>query len=89
MVALDTIRRQHKLDIVDFIWADIQGAEEEMIRGGSETLARTRDLYTEYSDDELYEGQITLDQILAMLPRFRVLELWPDDVLLENRDFEK
>lgn len=87
IVTLDTIRRERNLDIVDFIWADIQGAEEEMILGGRETLTRTRYLYTEYSDEELYEAQITLDQILAMLPRFRVVELWSDNVLLENRDF--
>lgn len=85
LVALDTFTRQHGLEVIDFIWADIQGAEGEMIRGGRETLARTRYLYTEYSDDEMYEGQPTLRDILAMLPDFRVLELWPDDVLLENR----
>jgi len=85
LVALDTFCHQHGLDVIDFIWADIQGAEGEMIRGGRRTLARTRYLYTEYSDDEMYEKQATLREILKMLPNFRVLELWPDDVLLENR----
>jgi hypothetical protein len=55
-----------------------------MIRGGQRTLSRTRYLYTEYSDDELYEGQIGLRKILEMLPDFRVVELWQDDVLLQN-----
>jgi FkbM family methyltransferase len=32
LVALDTFYAQHGLDVVDFIWADIQGAEGEMIR---------------------------------------------------------
>ena len=42
-------------------------------------------LYTEYSDDELYEGQVTLRDIVKMLPDFVILELWPDDnVLLKN-----
>jgi FkbM family methyltransferase len=85
LVALDTFCRQQGLDTIDFIWADIQGAEGEMILGGQQTLARTRYLYTEYSDDELYENQATLRDILALLPDFRVVELWPDDVLLENR----
>jgi FkbM family methyltransferase len=88
LVALDTFYRQHGLDIIDFIWADIQGAEGEMIRGGRQTLAHTRYLYTEYSDDELYEQQATLRDILDLLPGFRVLELWPDDVLLENRQLQ-
>ena len=52
------------------------------------TLQRTRYLYTEYSGDELYEGQATLAEILALLPDFRVLELWPEDVLLENRSLQ-
>ena len=85
LVALDTFHRTHGLDVVDFIWADIQGAEGEMVRGGAETLRRTRYLYTEYSNDELYEGQATLPELLELLPDFHVLELWPGDVLLENR----
>jgi FkbM family methyltransferase len=85
LVTLDTFYQWQGLDVIDFIWADIQGAEGEMIRGGQRALAHTRYLYTEYSDDELYENQVTLKEILEMLPDFRVLELWPEDVLLENR----
>ncbi len=85
LTTLDTFTATNRIDIVDFIWADIQGAEGDLVRGGMETLARTRYLYTEYSDDELYDGQVSLDDLLRMLPDFRVVELWPDDVLLENR----
>jgi FkbM family methyltransferase len=85
--ALDNFCRREGIEVIDFVWADIQGAEGEMIRGGQETFARTRYLYTAYSDDELYEGQVTLRDILNMLPDFRVLELWPDEVLLQNRRF--
>jgi 2-O-methyltransferase len=86
-VTLDTYWRQNNLGVVDFIWADIQGAEGEMIRGGKETLAHTRYLYTEYSNDEMYENQATLGDIVRLLPDFRIIELWSDDVLLENRRF--
>jgi 2-O-methyltransferase len=85
-ITLDTFYRRQGLDFVDFIWADIQGAEGEMIRGGRDCLTRTRYLYTGYSDDELYENQATLKEILETLPDFRVLELWPDEVLLQNRN---
>lgn len=88
-ISLDSFARQTGISTVDFIWADIQGAEGEMIRGGIELLRRTRYLYTEYSDDEMYEGQSTLADILAMLPDYRVVELWPDDVLLENLTFSR
>jgi len=87
-VALDTYRARAGLGAVDFVWADIQGAEGDMIRGGPATFARTRYLFTEYSDDELYEGQATLSDILAGLPGFRVVDLWEEDVLLENRAFQ-
>jgi FkbM family methyltransferase len=84
--SLDAYAARHGIETVDFIWADIQGAEGDMILGGRELLRRTRYLYTEYSDEEMYEGQVSLSDIRAMLPKFRVLEVWPDDVLLENRE---
>ena len=85
VVRLDTFADRYDVERVDFIWADIQGAEAAMVRGGQATLHRTRYLYTEFSDDELYEGQSTLAEVLALLPgRWRVFELWPDNVLLEN-----
>lgn len=85
MVCLDTFYRRQGLGLIDFIWADIQCAQHEMMRGGRRTLERTRYLYTKYSDDDMYEGTATLREMLETLPDFRVLELWPDDVLLENR----
>jgi FkbM family methyltransferase len=85
---LDRFCQQQGLDIIDFVWADIQGAEGDMIRGGRQTLARTRYLYTEYSNDELYENQISLQGILDSLPEFRILEIWEDDVLLENQNLK-
>jgi FkbM family methyltransferase len=85
LLTLDTLYEHQDFGIVDFIWADVQGAEGEMIRGGRHALENTRYLYTEYSDDELYEGQATLAEILELLPNWRVVELWEDDVLLANR----
>ncbi len=62
---------------IDFIWCDVNGAEEEVILGGIETLSRhTRYLYIEFSDKELYEGQITKERILKLLPNFELLSIW-------------
>ena len=88
-ITLDSFAQRNNIAAVDFIWADIQGAEGEMVRGGRELLRRTRYLYTEYSDEELYEGQSTLADILELLPDYRVIELWPENVLLENRGFRE
>ncbi|HEX6463611.1 MAG TPA: FkbM family methyltransferase [Vicinamibacterales bacterium] len=84
-IALDSFTSQAGLAAIDFVWADVQGAEGEMVLGGLETFRRTRYLYTAYSDDESYEGQPTLRELLALLPDFRVVELWPEEVLFENR----
>jgi 2-O-methyltransferase len=91
---LDSWAQQHGVDAVDFIWADVQGAEADMILGGRETLKRTRFLYTEYSNRELYEGQADLRQLLKLLPDFRVVHRYQGtvhdyqgDVLLRNARF--
>jgi 2-O-methyltransferase len=70
---------------VDFIWMDVQGAEGDVITGGAKTLLATRFLYTEYSNDELYEGQLSLKELLARLPAFEVVRQYPGDVLLRNK----
>lgn len=89
-ITLDWLADVNGLDQVDFIWCDIQGAEGQMVAGGTKTLARTKFLYTEYSNNELYEGQVGLQTILDRLFVFRVLEDWPEpgcgygNVLLER-----
>lgn len=90
-ITLDTYVREHGIERIDFVWADIQGAEADMIRGGRRALAHTRYLYTEYSNAPLYAGQPSLAEILALLPDWRVLADWPSgeayaDVLLENEN---
>jgi 2-O-methyltransferase len=87
VVSLDAFCNMNDIGKIDFQWWDTQGAECDIIKGGSAALARTRYLFTEYSNEELYEGQATLDQLLLMLPNWKILERWPDDVLLENRNW--
>ena len=82
---LDSWRRQQAIGTVDFIWADVQGAEGDLIKGGRETLANTRYFYTEYNNRELYEGQLGLRELLSLLPDFDVVQRYPHDVLLRNR----
>jgi 2-O-methyltransferase len=70
---------------VDFIWMDVQGAEGDVIAGAQKTLQKTRFLYTEYSNNELYEGQLSLKRLLAQLPSFELVARYPEDCLLTNR----
>ena len=70
---------------IDFIWADVQGAEEDLISGGMQTLRHTKYFYTEFSDREIYENAIGLKGIVDLLPDFDVVEVFERDVLLKNR----
>ena len=42
-------------------------------------------MYTEYSNNELYEGQLSLKGLLARLPSFEVIAQYPGEILLRNR----
>jgi FkbM family methyltransferase len=85
VVRLDDALDQHGLETIDLIWADVQGAEEDLIRGALHTLKRTRYLYTECTEGEDYSGQIGLREICGMLPDFDISELFMYDVLLRNK----
>lgn len=85
---------KHKL-IIDFIWADVNGAEKDLIRGGLSALANTRYLYIEVAKKELYKGQSHYDPdsnknwISEMLPHFRRISTynWGENfgnILLKN-----
>ena len=82
---LDDYCEKNKIDSIYFIWADTQGAEVDVIKGGQKMLAKTRYLFTEYCDIPMYEGQINYEEILKILPgKWRVIKKYVDDVLLEN-----
>jgi FkbM family methyltransferase len=85
MARLDDVTAAKDIGIVDFIWCDVQGAEDIVIAGGQDTLKNTRFFYTECYDVELYEGQIGRVEIPKRLPgNWRVVEDYGTDVLYEN-----
>lgn len=71
---------------VDLLWVDIQGAERDMIAGGTETLKRTRFIMIEAEEVEMYEGQALKPELLALLPDFEVVEDFGYNVLLKRRE---
>ena len=74
-----------KDSIIDFMWVDVQGAEDIVFAGARETLKRTRYVYTEYATG-LYEGQLNRGQILALFgPRWSVVHDFGGDILLQNQ----
>ena len=86
LIKLDDWAQEHQIGEVDFIWADVQGAESDLILGSVDTLLKTRYFYTEYSDDEQYEGQINLNTLTTLLNNIglHLLHKYPHDVLFQN-----
>jgi len=71
---LDTFCEKNSINLIDFLWADVQGAEDLMIIGGKETFEnRVRLFYTEYYNNEVYENQPSLAKIKEMLGQNWVL----------------
>ncbi len=86
-ITLDTFTHEKNIDIIDFVWCDVQGAEEKVIKGGKDTLEKkVRFLYTEYSNKEYYKDQPTLKKILKLLPNFEIVKDYGSDVLLKNKN---
>jgi FkbM family methyltransferase len=74
---------------IDFLWMDVQGAEELVFQGGQDTLKRVRYLYTEYCNQQLYEGQLNLSQLLSILgTSWKVIYDYGGDILLQNITLE-
>jgi hypothetical protein len=69
---------------IDFIWVDVQGAEDLVFSGATGVLSRTRYVYTEYATG-LYEGQLNRDQLLRMFgTRWSIVHDFGGDILLKN-----
>lgn len=82
------------IEFVDLVWMDVNGAEESAIMGGSDTfLNRTKLIATEFSNHELYLGQINKQRMLELLPGFDVIEEEYHahgfgDIVLKNSRFQ-
>ena len=72
----------------DSIKLDVQGAELDIFRGGKNALSKTRFIYTEYSNIEIYEGQANLPELLKHLKNFKIIIRYQNDVLLKNTQFD-
>jgi FkbM family methyltransferase len=83
-VTLDTWAKEHQIGLVDFIWVDVQGAEDKLIKGAQEVLAKSRYFFTEFYDREMYAGQTNLRGLIKLLPDFKLVCLYGNNVLFKN-----
>lgn len=82
---LDTWVKENNIKRIDFMWVDVQGAEREVIKGGIKTLKeKVEYFYTEFGNDQFYEGAPKLEEILELLPTFKMIGIFNGNVLLKN-----
>ena len=91
IVRLDDWATTESITSIDLIWADTQGAESDLIEGGLSVLRNTRFLYTEYSNQEWYEGQVSLEAICEALVKadLTLIRQFPMDALFSNHALNK
>jgi FkbM family methyltransferase len=88
-IRVDTYCNNKSIREIDFIWMDVQGAEDLVIDGMGSMKKHIKYIYTEYSRDELYEGSLNYDQILEALgPDWMVIVAYDNDVLLKNKLYD-
>lgn len=85
-ITLDKYTKNHCINFIDFIWADVQGAEDLMIEGGKETFAnKVKFLYTEYAKEEIYNDAPNQDRIKNLLGQnWQIIHDFGSDILLVN-----
>jgi hypothetical protein len=85
---LDTFCEINNIEYIDFIWADVQGAEEDLILSGKNSFEKNvKYFYTEYSNEEYYSQQANLSKILSLLgDSWELVYDFKTDVLLKNKN---
>lgn len=94
-ISLDQYILEEKIDLIDFIWMDVQGAEDLVFNGMKNAKNITKYIFTEYCEDgvELYESAPNKSRILDILgPGWEIFYDFGNtgsgiDVLLKNTNF--
>ena len=79
-ITLESWKAQYKIDKVDLLWMDVQGAEGLVLEGFGEALRDVSAIYTEINFEKIYEGASLFAEIKSFLESkgFCLAELWPD-----------
>ena len=77
---------------IDFIWADVQGGQRDLIAGGRRTLGMTRYLYIKCHSIPLYDGEPTQANLIEELNGivgFEPLAVYDrENILFRNRHIQ-
>jgi FkbM family methyltransferase len=83
---LDTWTKENSIESVDFIWADVQGAERELIEGAVNTLPMVNYFFTEYGEKSAYPDALTRQETIDMLNQydFEIMRQYSDESSIGN-----
>lgn len=62
-MTLDFFVKDHKIDCIDFIHMDVQGAELKVLEGAKENIKKIKAIWLEVSNVELYKNQPLRNEI--------------------------
>lgn len=77
MVNITTLDAWHRAVLkgctIDLIWLDVNGAESDVIKGGTNALKVTKYLYIEFEEKELFKGAMNREQTISRLLDFELV----------------
>lgn len=73
---IDSFCNENSIDHIDFLWMDVQGAEREVFNGTLIMKNKIDYIYTEYHEEEMYEGATNLQTIKDLLPDHDLIQDW-------------
>jgi len=74
--SLDSFCEENGIDHIDFMWMDVQGAEKEVFLGAKNMIGKIDYVYTEYHEEEMYEGATNLQTVSDLLPGYDLIQNW-------------
>lgn len=88
-IRFDDFCKERNIEFIDFVWMDVQGAEDLVIKGMGDMKDRIKYLYTEYSECQLYDGSLGKEEILNKLgSSWEIIKDFGNDILLKNNKYE-
>lgn len=91
-ITIDDFCKENDIEYIDFIYADIQGAEHEMILGAEQMLSKIKFMFLEKSDThKLYGNQPLTKDLINKLKKldFEVAKQFDCDILFYNKKLLK
>jgi len=90
-ITIDDFCKEKHIDAIDFVYADIQGAEGDMITGAQEMMNNIKFMFLEKSDIALYKNQPLTKDLIAIMETngFEVAKEFKYDILFYNKNIIK